>query len=99
MPSWRPSVRSIHMVSSSKRTFRHRGSVAKVVIPTLHDEGGICFDDLRQVVQFLGRESIGLRVFYLRFDPKFSELFTATDMNMYRLRRVSLVAEEGNGNR
>jgi hypothetical protein len=80
-PRVRPSVRSTHMVGSSKRTL-----VAEMLMPRLQDQATVVVDSLQDSRQFAGVEAVAVRYGYVRFQPDLGIPAAAFDVNVRRLR-------------
>jgi hypothetical protein len=65
-----------------------------MLIPSLQDEGGVLFNDRNQFIQFRGRKSISFSQFDCGMYPEFGELSGTANMNVHRLSRFALIAEE-----
>ena len=85
----RPSVRSTHMVSSSKR----RRS-AEVLIPTLFDQRPILEHDLLQFSQPPAVEARAVSQGDIRLKPELGFVPILFDVDMERLARLPLVRLE-----
>src|SRR5580704_1638996 len=81
-PKVRPSVKSTHIVCSSKRT-----AVAEMVIPCLQDQGSSFRDNAQDTRKFCRIKAIALRKRDFRLEPYFSIFATALHVDMPRLAR------------